>query len=128
MDAWSLDPTLRFTLDPEPTAVIRPVIEDLRGVGLDPDADSLVGEDPITELARLAGCGSAAELGQRVVALFDTEERNRILRGLARDWRRQLRLIGVLVRAVPHEPRAVTRLHAQDVHPLLPANPDPPHA
>jgi hypothetical protein len=126
VDSWSLDPTLRFTLDPEATAVIRRVIEDLRSVGLDPDADSLVGEDPIAELARLAGCESAAELEQRVVALFDSEERSKILRGLARDWLRQLRLIGVLVRAMPHEPRAVTRLHAEEVDRLLPANPDRP--
>ena len=126
VDLWSLDPTLRFTLDPEATVVIRPVIEDLRSVGLNPDADSLVGEDPIRELARLAGCKNGGELEQRVVALFNVEERSRILRSLARDWRRQLHLIGVLVRTVPHEPRAVTRLHAEEVDRLLPLNPDLP--
>lgn len=117
---------MRFDLDPDAIAVIQPVIEDLRSLGLDPDANSLVGEDPIAELARLAACGSVADLEQRVVALFDVEERSRILRGLARDWRRQLRLIGVLLRAVPHEPRATTRVHADEVDRLLPANPDRP--
>lgn len=126
VESWSLDPTLRFSLDPQITAVIRPVIEDLRSVGLDPDADSLVGGDPIAEFTRLAGCTSAAELEQRVIALFDAEERSKILRGLARDWRRELHLIGVLVRAVPHESRAVTRLHAEEVDRLLSANPDRP--
>lgn len=126
VESWSLDPALRFELAPDAIAVIGPVVDDLRGVGLYPDARALVGEDPIAELTRLAGCATVGELEQRVLALFDAEERNRILRGLARDWRQQLRVIGVLVRAVPHEPRAATRLHADEVDRLLPHNPDCP--
>lgn len=71
-------------------------------------------------------CVNAAELDRRVLLLFDTEERGRILRGLAHDWRRELRLIGVLFRAAPHQPRAATRLHADGVESLLPPNPDRP--
>jgi hypothetical protein len=58
--------------------------------------------------------------------LFSAEEQGRILRVLARDWRRELRLIGVLFRAAPHEPRSSTRLHADQVESLLPPNPDRP--
>jgi hypothetical protein len=128
LEAWTVDAALRLVLDAEQVAVLSPVVEDLRLVGLDPDPQALASDDPIPEIVRLAGFADAAELDRRVVLLFDAEERDRILRGLARDWRRELRLIGVLLRAVPHEPRSVTRLHGDEVEGLLPANPDRPTA
>ncbi|MDQ6880228.1 MAG: hypothetical protein M3082_21495 [Candidatus Dormibacteraeota bacterium] len=128
VEAWTADAGLRFVLDPAQVAVLSPIVEDLRLVGLDPDPQALASDDPVAEIARLAGCADAAELDRRVLLLFDAEERDRILRGLARDWRREIRLIGVLLRATPHEPRSVTRLHGEEVEGLLPANADCPTA
>jgi hypothetical protein len=126
VERWTADPALRFVLDPPANAVISPVVGDLRRAGLDPNTDAFASEDPIPELARLAGCASRTELDHRVLLLFDAEERSRILRGLAHAWRRHLRLIGVLVRAAPHEPRSATRIHGDEVERILPLNPHLP--
>jgi hypothetical protein len=128
VELWACDPKLDFVLEPDQVAVLAPVIEDLRSVGLDPRPPLLASDNPTIELARLGGCADVAELNDLVRLLFDEEERTRILRRLASDWRRELRLIAVLLRAAPHGPRSATRLHAEEADVLLPPNPDRPSA
>jgi hypothetical protein len=106
--------------------VIRPLVEDFRRAGLDANPEALASDDPTLELVRLAGCADPAELNHLILRLYDAQERSRILGVLAREWRRQLRLIGVLVRAAPREPRSATRMHADEVDAVLSANPAVP--
>lgn len=122
-DEWRPDPRLEFELDPDQIAVLAPVLADL--AEFEPDAASLA-RDPISELARLAGCAGAKELSELVTQLYDDEERDRLLRAQAFAWRRCIRLVAVVVQAGTHEPRSAIRTRAEQVDRTLPPNPERP--
>lgn len=123
---WTAPAALRFALDPEQEAVITPVVEDLLRLGWKPDVDAMSKDDPADELVRLAGCADVFDLDRRVRMLYNAEERAAILRRLALEWRRELRLIGVSVRSSGNDPRARIRSLGEEVDALIPPNPPLP--
>jgi hypothetical protein len=125
-DRWTVPANLRFDLDPVFANILDSVVADLRAVGLNPDVQRLCASDPSAEMVRLAGCKDVVELNSLVARLYDAEERDQLLREQAREWRRTLLSILVLVRTAPHEPPSVIRAHAELVNKELLAYPQRP--
>lgn len=123
-EGWRAPTGLEFVLEPSPAEWLAPVIDSLKEAGFDPRVEDLA-TDPTGELLRIADI-DGEELERQTVALYDDEERRRILGATAAAWRSQLKLIGVLVRASPAEGRAAIQRHADQVESLLPPNPSSP--
>jgi len=75
---------------------------------------------------RLAGADRPEEFKSRTEALYDEEQQRAILAAAAVSWRRQLKLVGILVRTAPADGRAAIRRREEKVDALLPQNPASP--
>ncbi len=121
-DEWRVPTSLEYALDPSPGEWLEPIVSSLREAGFEPRVDRL-SDDPTQELMRLADIDSPEELGDRTEALYDEEQRKAILAAAAVSWRRQLKLIGILVRTGPGDSRASIRRREEEADTLLPPNP-----
>ena len=75
---------------------------------------------------RLAGADRPEEFDSRTEALYDEEQQRAILAAAGVSWRRQLKLVGILVRTSPADGRAAIRRREEEVDRLLPQNPASP--
>ena len=75
---------------------------------------------------RLAGVDRSEEFESRTEALYDEEQQRAILAAAGVAWRRQLKLVGILVRTTPADGRAAIRRREEEVDKLLPENPASP--
>lgn len=124
---WCAPPSLDFRLDPSPGEWLAPVLASFREARFEPQVEGLANE-PIEELMRLAGLDRPEELESRTEALYNEEQQRAILARAAASWRRQLKLIGILVRTGPADGRAAIRRREEEVDTLLPQNPASPIA
>ena len=74
----------------------------------------------------LAGADRPEEFETRTEALCDEEQQRAILTAAGVAWRRQLKLVGILVRTAPADGRAAIRRREDEVDKLLPENPASP--
>ena len=74
----------------------------------------------------LAGADRPEEFESRTEALYDEEQQRAILTAAGVSWRRQLKLVGILVRTAPADGRAAIRRREDEVDKLLPQNPASP--
>ena len=118
-DSWKAPSELRLVLDPPAAEWLGPVIDSLRVSGFHPRPDALA-DDAAAELTRMAGLTNAADLEDLAARLYNREERERILRGSAAAWRRELLLLGILARTRHGDSRAAVRAQADSVEELLP--------
>ena len=123
-DGWRAPAGPEFALDPSPREWLAPVVASLEEAGFDLRVEALA-TDPTNELLRIAGI-DAEELERQTVALYDDEERGRILGAAGAAWRSQLKLLGVLAKTSPAEGRAAIRRQWELVESLLPPNPSSP--
>jgi hypothetical protein len=96
-DGWEPPPDLAFRTQIRPDEYLQPVIADLLRVGIEADADELVGAGASGYLASLVG-ESEERLASLWHGLFDEAERARLLRDRALAWKRLLRPIIVCAR------------------------------
>ena len=68
----------------------------------------------------LAGADRPEEFEGRTEALYDEEQQRAILTAAGVAWRRQLKLVGILVRTAPADGRAAIRRREDEVDKLLP--------
>ena len=122
---WRVPASLVYALDPRPGEWLGPVVASLRHAGFEPRVEALA-EDPIAELMRLAGTDRPEEFDARTEALYDEEQQRAILAAAAVSWRRQLKLVGILVRTTPADGRAAIRRRDEEIDTLLPQNPASP--
>ncbi len=125
VSGWRAPAELGYELDPPPDEWLGPVLDSLRAAGLDPRVAALA-DTPAAEFLRLSGFEGREQLEARMRALYDPEERRRILTGMAAAWRSELRLLGILLRTSPVEGRAAIRLQAEAVDAVLPVNSSSP--
>jgi len=123
--SWRAPPSLDYALDPPPGEWLVPVVASLRDAGFEPRVGALA-DDPAQELMRLAGADRRGEFERRTEALYDQEQRRAILSAAGVSWRRQLRLVGLVVRTAPADGRAAIRRREEEVDTLLPQNPASP--
>ena len=124
-DSWRAPASLDYALDPSPGEWLAPVVASLREAGFEPQVEALA-DDPAQELMRLAGADRPEEFESRTEALYDEEQRRAILAAAGVSWRRQLKLVGILVRTTPADGRAAIRRREEEVDTLLPQNPASP--
>jgi hypothetical protein len=76
----------------------------------------------------LVACGRGSTGGVRRPngGLYDEEQQRAILTAAGVAWRRQLKLVGILVRTAPADGRAAIRRREDEVDKLLPENPASP--
>ena len=125
VDSWRAPASLDYSLNPSPGEWLAPVIASLQDAGFKPRVEAL-GDEPAQELMRLAGAERPEEFESQTEALYDEEQRRAILAAAAVSWRRQLKLIGILVRTGPADGRAAIRRREEEVDMLLPQNPASP--
>lgn len=118
---------LEFVLDPPLPALLAPVVDRLATIGLLADAEALA-RDARTELARLGGFASVADMDAQVLLLYDEEEQRRMLRERGAQWRREIILLAVLARSGPSETRSTLRSIHDTVISLLPQSVSGPAA
>ena len=118
---------LQFTIDPPLSDVIAPFIAEMRGAGLEVDAESLA-ESPAPELARVAGFASVELLDRQVHVLYSEEEQRRVLRERAAQWRCELTVFAVLARVGPAALASTVRSAYEAARDVLPASADRPSA
>lgn len=116
---------LAFSLDPAMSALLEPVAALLAAHGLHASGADLA-DSPSATLAAAAGYPSPAELDARAELLYDDEERARVLRERAAQWKRELRLLAVLSRMGASETRSTVRLLDSEVGDRLPSVPSRP--
>ena len=124
-DGWRAPASLDYALDPSPGEWLAPVVASLREAGFEPLVEALAAA-PTRELMRLAGADRPEEFESRTAALYDEEQRRAILAAAGVLWRRQLKLVGILVRTAPADGRAAIRRREEEVDTLLPQNPASP--
>ena len=124
-DSWRAPASLDYALDPSPSEWLAPVVASLREAGFEPRVEALA-DDPAQELMRLAGVDRPEEFESRTEALYDEEQQRAILAAAGVSWRRQLKLVGILVRTAPADGRAAIRRREEEVDTLLPQNPASP--
>ena len=122
---WRVPDSLAHDLDPSPSQWLTPVAESLGAAGLRTDADALA-SDPEAELLRISGVGDREALEDAVNALYDPEERQRILSAVAAGWRDELRLLAILAATAPGQGRATIAARAEEVDKVLPRAPAKP--
>ncbi len=118
-------PKLEFSLEPQASDVLSPIVEALSHEGLAVDAASLAA-DPGETLAGLGGFETADQLDDVVDSLLSEAERARLLRELAARWREEIRLLAVLVSSGPEETRANIRALDERIDDELPSTPSSP--
>lgn len=123
--SWRVPAPLDYALDPPPGAWLAPVVASLRQAGFEPRVQALA-DDPIEELMRLAGTDRPEEFDARTEALYNEEQQRAILAAAAVSWRRQLKLVGILVRTTLADGRAAIRRRDEEIDALLPQNPASP--
>lgn len=114
-----------LALEPAPDRVLAGVVDVLKTAGITLDIAALIA-DPLGEMVRLAGARSAADLDERVDALYVDDARRRVLARLASTWRAEVAFFGTLVRTTPGDTRAAMRGHHVAAHQLLPLAPAQP--
>ena len=100
-DNWRAPGELDYCININLEQVIKPVVSDLRAVGLDIKADDLTGEEVIDKLAALAHEENADALKIKHVTLYDEEERQKLELEIAIDCRRHLKPVLVAMRTNP---------------------------
>lgn len=115
--------SLALSIHPPMEQLLAPVIDLLTTIGTEPDVRALIVGEPAKELARLGGFDDVEALDQAALLLYDEEEQRRLLRDHAQRWRREIRLIAVLLRTGPADTRSRIRSLDDHVHGVLPANP-----
>ncbi|MBA2566365.1 MAG: DUF3883 domain-containing protein [Thermoleophilaceae bacterium] len=123
--SWRVPASLDYELNPSPGEWLAPVVASLREAGFEPRVEALT-DDPAQELMRLAGADRPEEFESRTEALYDEEQQRAILAAAGVLWRRQLKLVGLLVRTAPADGRAAIRRREEEVDTLLPQNPASP--
>lgn len=99
---------LALSIDPPIEGILGPVADLLASAGLSvPVADLAL--DPAAELVRVGGFESVEALDADVLLLYDEEEQRRVLRERAAQWRREIRVLAVLIRMGPAETRSTIR-------------------
>ncbi len=116
---------LEFCLDPDLAELLQPVEVLLASHGILLSSRDLA-EDARATLAIAGGFHSTGELDARVTLLYDDEERARFTRERAAQWKRELRLLGVLSRMGVSETRASVRKLDAEVGGQLPPLPSCP--
>jgi len=124
-DRWRAPASLDYALDPSPGQWLSPVVTSLQEAGFEPRVEPLA-RDAAQELMRLAGEDQPEEFDRRTEALYDEEQQRAILAAASVSWRRQLKLVGILVRIAPADGRAAIRRREEEVDTLLPENPASP--
>lgn len=124
-DRWRAPAWLDYALDPSPGQWLSPVVTSLQEAGFEPRVEMLA-RDAAQELMRLAGDDQPEEFDRRTEALYDEEQQRAILAAASVSWRRQLKLVGILVRIAPADGRAAIRRREEEVDTLLPENPASP--
>jgi hypothetical protein len=124
-DSWRAPASLDYSLDPSPGEWLAPVVASLRDAGFEPRIEALA-DEPTQELMRLAGVDRPEEFESQTEALYDQEQQRAILAAAGVSWRRQLKLVGILVRTGPADGRAAIRRREEEVDTLLPQNPASP--
>lgn len=120
-------PDLHLELAPAPEQILLPVVQLLAQASLDADPAALYAE-PAHELVRLSDAPDLRTLDEQVRVLYSDEERRRILRERAGEWRRAICRLAVLVRIGPSETRHRVREIDDDVQKQLPSGPSSPRA
>lgn len=121
----SLPHEFAFSLDPAMPDLLEPVAALLAAHGTNVSSVDLACS-PTATLAVAAGYRSPADLDARAALLYDDEERTRVLRERAAQWRRELRLLAVLSRMGASETRSTVRQLDAGVLGLLPPVPSRP--
>lgn len=122
---WRAPDQLAHDLDPSPSGWLAPVTDSFKAAGLTVEADALAG-DPEAELLRVSSLTSREVLEDAVNALYDSEERERILSALAASWRDELRLLAILAVTGPGQGPATIAARAEEVDKVLPRSPTKP--
>lgn len=119
-------PELQSSLDPKPPDWLSPVVEALREAGLNGANAETLASDPMSEFMSIGGFGTVEELDEKVSRLFNEEERRQFLHERAAQWRKEIRLLAVLVKTGPHETTANIRSLDERVDKKLTDNPSEP--
>ena len=118
-------PRLDLSLDPELSELLSPIVEALHREGIGGDAARLA-QSPAGELAALAGFESAEQLDATVSSLIGDVDRARFLSERAVRWRKEIRLLAVLVKTGSEETRTRIRALDEQIDNELPDNPTTP--
>lgn len=100
--------SLALSIDPPIEGILEPVADLLASFGLSVSLAGLA-SDPAAELVRVGGFESVEALDEAVLLLYDDEERQRVVRERAAQWRREIRMLAVLTRMSPAETRSTIR-------------------
>lgn len=119
-------PELEFSLDPELPDVLSLIVKALQDAELPPADAHKLAKNPAEELARIGGFGTISELEGKVEFLLDGEERGRILRQRASEWRREIQLLAILASVNENETPRNIRDMDEKVSGELPRDPSSP--